>query len=142
MGNIDMQFDLSGQGSITASDLRLIIDHDGDGIFNEVGTIVISGATPLSCNNYLFTGVSSINNGMGFTIGTVNRVPNPLPITLVSFNGRINDGVTELTWSTATEHNNDFFTVERSEDGEQFIPVATVPRCRTKHRQQELHCHR
>ncbi len=63
---------------------------------------------------------------MGFTIGTVNRVQTPLPITLVSFNGRINDGVTELTWSTATEHNNDFFTVERSEDGEQFIPVATV----------------
>jgi hypothetical protein len=31
--------------------------------------------------------------------------------------------IVELTWQTASEHNNDFFTVERSADGFNFEPI-------------------
>lgn len=41
----------------------------------------------------------------------------PLPIELLSFEAQeVNWGQVQLTWSTATETNNDFFTVERSQD--------------------------
>src|SRR5690606_17561572 len=50
VGTIDIQFDLSGLEPITASDLRLLIDHDGDGIFSEGGTLQKPGAIALACN--------------------------------------------------------------------------------------------
>ena len=50
----------------------------------------------------------------------------PLPIELLSFNGLCNNGKVNLTWSTASETNNDFFTIEKSADGINFQFVTTV----------------
>lgn len=134
VGSITMQFDLSGfYGSITPSDLRLLIDHNGDGIYNQAGTIVVSGATAISCNNYLFTGVSAINNGMRFTLGTTNFTQTPLPIELVSFQGEAHVNSVRLTWKTESELNNDYFTIERSVTGKDFQPVGTVNGAGTTH---------
>ena len=41
----------------------------------------------------------------------------PLPIELISFDGTNLDGYNLLTWSSASEHNNDYYLVERSTDG-------------------------
>ncbi len=41
----------------------------------------------------------------------------PLPIELISFNTKLSGSVVKIDWATATELNNDFFTIERSEDG-------------------------
>ncbi|MFN5031167.1 MAG: T9SS type A sorting domain-containing protein [Flavobacteriia bacterium] len=41
----------------------------------------------------------------------------PLPIELISFEARKNNRDVNLTWQTASERNNDFFTVERSPNG-------------------------
>src|SRR5690606_33951886 len=54
VGNLDVMFDLTDIGPITASDLRLLIDHDGDGSFSDAGTLAIGGAIAQSCNRYLF----------------------------------------------------------------------------------------
>lgn len=126
VGNTDIQFDLSSLVQpITASDLRLLIDHDGNGIFNEAGTLEIGGAIALSCDNYLFTGVpgASLTNGVRFTIGTINSAQTPLPITIESFSGKVEDGEAYLKWTTVSELNNDFFTVERSSNGKNFFAV-------------------
>ncbi len=46
-----------------------------------------------------------------------------LPIELLSFSGK-NKGTTNLLeWKTATEINNDYFTIERSQDGEHFESI-------------------
>ena len=127
VGSVDIQFDLSSQGSITASDLRLLVDHDGDGIFNEAGTIIISGAIAYSCGNYVFPGVSAINDGMRFTIGSVNLTQTALPITLISFDGIMKNGKASLKWATASEVNNHQFVVERSANGEEFETISTLP---------------
>jgi hypothetical protein len=61
-----------------------------------------------------------------FGIGSTTP-SNPLPIQLVSFNVKMNKtGVADLTWVTATEVNNDFFTIERSVDGVNFEEVKTI----------------
>jgi hypothetical protein len=49
-----------------------------------------------------------------------------LPIKLAHFNARLTEGRVELDWATASEINNDFFTIERSGDGKNFNPVTTV----------------
>ena len=50
----------------------------------------------------------------------------PLPIELVSFEGYCRDTFIELKWSTSQEINNDYFTIERSYDGENWEFVTKV----------------
>lgn len=50
-----------------------------------------------------------------------------LPIELLNFTANYNGkNAVDLIWQTATETNNDFFTVERSKDGVQFQNVITL----------------
>lgn len=51
---------------------------------------------------------------------------NPLPIELLDFDAALKDNSVELTWSTASEINNDYFTVERSSDGVSFKSVDQI----------------
>ncbi len=46
-----------------------------------------------------------------------------LPIKLLYFNAKANNSKVDLTWSTASESNNDYFTVERAADGIRFEEV-------------------
>lgn len=50
----------------------------------------------------------------------------PLPVELLYFRSNCAEGIVTLEWSTASELNNDYFTLERSSDGLQFEPVSTV----------------
>lgn len=58
-------------------------------------------------------------------IGTKSAV-NPLPIELVSFSAEPGTGYVKLDWTTATETNNDHFTIERTRDGVSYERVAEV----------------
>ena len=49
-----------------------------------------------------------------------------LPISLIAFEGNLLDAEVFLSWSTATEINNDYFTIERSIDGENFSELAQI----------------
>ena len=48
-----------------------------------------------------------------------------LPIDLLYFTATLNEEQVDLNWETASEVNNDFFTVERSIDGVMFEPLIT-----------------
>ncbi|MEY4594240.1 MAG: hypothetical protein RIQ47_650 [Bacteroidota bacterium] len=49
-----------------------------------------------------------------------------LPIELAKFDARNEGSKVKLEWATATEVNNDFFTIERSKDGKLFEPLQLV----------------
>ena len=49
-----------------------------------------------------------------------------LPVTLLDFSGKLNGTKVDLNWKTANEMNTDHFTVERSNDGINFIPIGNV----------------
>jgi hypothetical protein len=49
--------------------------------------------------------------------GVSGTTYNALPIELVNLNVLLKDRITEITWQTASERDNDFFTVERSANG-------------------------
>jgi hypothetical protein len=61
-----------------------------------------------------------------FTLSTTDQVANPLPIELVSFDAQPNGNSVDVTWQTASEINNDYFTVEKSSDGVNFEFVAEI----------------
>lgn len=57
---------------------------------------------------------------------TLSDNTSPLPIELISFEGNCSNGSIILKWSTATETNNDYFTIERSDDGINFHSIGTL----------------
>jgi len=77
----------------------------------------------LQCNT-----ISITIHGPGIPNQTINcNAAGILPIDLVSFNGRIvADNNVYLNWVTATETNNKTFTVERSVDAVNWLPVKTL----------------
>ncbi len=51
-----------------------------------------------------------------------------LPIELLAFQAKAQDNYSTLiNWQTASEYNNEFFTVERSVDGRTFLPLKKIP---------------
>ncbi|HQW17081.1 MAG: hypothetical protein JNK36_02315 [Bacteroidia bacterium] len=102
-----------------------------------------AGSSPYRAQVYS----SSTNWGYPFIIGQTNptatsvsipaatftntwavvRELQPLPVELLSFEAKpYKDQEVVCNWTTATELNNDFFTVERSSDGRNFEKVGTV----------------
>jgi hypothetical protein len=82
----------------------------GSGASYEQGTGVVNPGT----NTITWTGLSSFSDFTGNGNGT------PLPISLLEFNAVPLVEAVELTWVTATETNNDYFTLERAKDGINF----------------------
>ncbi len=62
----------------------------------------------------------------GFGVMSIGQISSPLPIELLSFNGTLHEKYNLLEWVTATEKNNDYFTVQRSFDGITFENIGTV----------------
>lgn len=52
--------------------------------------------------------------------------PVTLPVELLAFSGHLVDKTSHLKWATASEENNDFFTLERSIDGERFEAIGKI----------------
>ena len=60
-------------------------------------------------------------------IDVTSNVSNiPLPVTLLQFSAASSNGQVYLSWITATENNNHFFTAQSSVDGLVFTDIATI----------------
>lgn len=79
------------------------------------------------------TGVGVVTNAMPPTPAdfyrswTLASTANPLPITLVAWDGQCEGKVVKLTWTTASEQDNDHFTIEKSRDASEWAGIGTVP---------------
>jgi hypothetical protein len=69
---------------------------------------------------------SNVSSFSPFTFGSKSSGLNALPIELMSFTANENNGAISLNWSTASEINNDYFTIERSEDAIEFTEIDIV----------------
>lgn len=63
----------------------------------------------------------------GFSVFGVAQSAAPLPVQLVSFTGVAMEDHNELSWETASEINNQYFDVERSDDGVNFYSIGRKP---------------
>ena len=121
IGSVSLSFDISALANPLGSNLRLLIDRDGDGFAdNDVpprqGSFV--------GNTIVFSGVNFFN-GDRFTLGNTDASV-PLPVELTSFTARALAASVQLDWETASELNNDFFAIERSQDAELWEDIAIV----------------
>lgn len=125
VGSVNMIWDLSSHGAVSASDLRLLIDDDGDGNF--ITSTQISGAIDLGGGLFQFSSISNLVNNVRFTIGTINTTASPLPIELIQFDANLLlNNVAQINWTTASEINNDYFNLEKSEDGQNWKNISSI----------------
>ncbi|WP_424964013.1 T9SS type A sorting domain-containing protein [Ekhidna sp.] len=108
-GEIDMT---NGSSLTTDSGNKIVNDgtitSDGSGNTVSTGNIEGSGTTPseLDC-------------------GDATCSDSPLPVDLLYFNA-IAESEIKINWATATEINNDYFSIERSEDGVNYYEIGKV----------------
>lgn len=80
-------------------------------------TLIDGGGT--NGNQYIFTDPANFTS-CGENTASV------LPVELLYFKGASNNGLVELSWSTATEVDNDYFEVESSKDGIYFTKIGEI----------------
>jgi Secretion system C-terminal sorting domain len=109
-GTYNLQVQGTGFGVIGAvSDLRLTL-------VNSVTAVAGVNAGTINNPQINRTGVTLANLTNSFYVGSINSVNTPLPITLISFKAYPKNGEVKLEWSTASEFDNAFFTIQRSKD--------------------------
>lgn len=123
VGSISISVDLSAvPGSKTAADLRLLVDANG--IFAPDATQYTVSSS--SGSVFTFDNVA-IADDYYFTIGTVNASSTPLPIELSDFRVSYENPVVTSSWQTASELNNDYFTLERAGNDLVFEEIGREP---------------
>ncbi|AZQ60897.1 T9SS type A sorting domain-containing protein [Flammeovirga pectinis] len=91
---------------------------------NSGGDIIISGQFKEDAD---FNGTSIDAERSAWSIFTTKfSNSDDLPIELLSFTGSLENNQVLFTWETASEINNDFFTLERSKDGKNWQIIETI----------------
>ncbi|MBO7433718.1 MAG: T9SS type A sorting domain-containing protein [Salinivirgaceae bacterium] len=69
-----------------------------------------------------------VSSYSGFTFGTtsVSADVHPLPVTFAAFTGRQTGNSVVLEWATMSEKDNDYFEIERSLDGVNYVTIGYV----------------
>ncbi len=125
VGAVDMRWDLADLTAVNADDLRLLVDTDGDGTFNEAAS---AGAVALGDGLFQFTGITRLADGTRFTLATVNADQRALSVEVLSFDARVTpEAAVRLDWRTGTRSDVDYFTIEKSHDAVHWSPVDRVP---------------
>lgn len=133
VGTLEITFMLTDFPGVKANastydftELRLLVD--GDGVF-------ATGSQSISPTSYTYNaGDTSItfhhdfsSGGTYFSLATLDEAGSPLPVEFSYFDATpTEDGTVELSWGTATETNNDYFEIERSQDGIFWESIATI----------------
>ncbi|HMG93435.1 MAG TPA: T9SS type A sorting domain-containing protein [Chryseolinea sp.] len=113
-----------GTGLGTVGDVtHLTLTQVGSAAF---GTPIANGGTVTNPQvNRSTIPLANLTNN--FYWGSINGTITPLPVELISFTAALKIDIVELNWSTASEFNNDHFTIERSTNLENFEVMATIP---------------
>jgi hypothetical protein len=116
------------------------IDPTTCGSFNVSGSRTLSGGTFGAGGTFLGmcpTGTNAPVGTSGFNLPISNGTIGPngnlicscaeaLPVTLLYFTARQNNNRVTLYWATASETDNNYFSIEKSRDGQQFNEAGRV----------------
>ena len=83
------------------------------------GTTMGTSSINTETKTLTWNGVTGFSDFGGFGEGNGS----PLPVELLSFNGICDKNQIQLTWSTASENNSDYFEILKSQDGENWRAV-------------------
>ena len=126
--------------------VALYVDLNLDGDFDDVDEQVYQGAVSTYSGSFTLpatatNGTTTLRvrtkynatitspcayNDFGETEDYELVVSGGLPVTLAYFDGKKNRNSIKLNWMTSSEINNDYFSLERSEDGISFFEIARI----------------
>ena len=122
---IDAEWAANGSNLITEANLRAQR-------FNNTATILdwqgLVGFPPAGTINTTNNTVSTVNVSPAdfYRSWTLNDNSKPLPIELINFEATCVNKETLLEWCTASETNNNFFTIKQSTDGINFSTIINI----------------
>ena len=113
-----------------------VAGNAGNGAINACQAEALSmGAIPMNCLDSPFASCASwyVSNGISCFFGGTGNCGGgsacdiiTLPIELIEFDGYEEGGVNKVYWTTASEINNNYFTVSKSEDGIHWEDFAII----------------
>ncbi len=86
----------------------------------------LGSSTSYQTSSSTTTGYTRVNNLNHCSSWTLTVPGHPLPIELLKFTAQYNGKTVDLNWSTASELNNEYFTVSKTKDQAEFDFVAQV----------------
>lgn len=103
-------------------------------IFNKPAgyTFTIQHVGGIGANNNSKADLSGRSNNFNIAAGeNINNIDagiktGPIPVSLLSFTAVLRNTEVSLNWKTTSEYNNQYFNVERSNDGINFIVIGSV----------------
>lgn len=104
---------------VTDYTMLTIAHYDGTTDWDKI----LSNAVGTNSSGVL-TSSAAVTTFSPFTIAYLE--PIPLPVALLSFEGKNEGDKNKLKWVTASEHNNDYFTLEKSVDGKAFLEIGKI----------------
>ena len=94
----------------------------------EINTVVTNAQADVFASIYISNYQPQNLNSQTLNPEPIEIIPNSAqPIELIYFDANAKGTVNEITWATATEKNNNYFSIERSVDGINFHEIAKVP---------------
>ncbi len=120
---IEVEWNVPGPYDLSV--VRLLVDDDGD--FSDATILGSAEGLTFSLGSIIISGINTshipLNSTRFITVAIFDR---SLPVELLTFDAKPVNSHVELTWSTASELNNDYFTVERSVDAQNWVDVTQV----------------
>lgn len=144
-GNADAVFVIKVTGAFSTGTYATVVLTNGakaSNVFWKIdGEVNINSFSKISgtivCNNAAIHLNTTVNlNGRALTTSgavstaddtaTISSPCSTLPVTWIYFRGKSMQKNVVLEWSTSAEMDNGFFTIEKSDDGQHFMPLTRV----------------
>ena len=122
---VDAEWATNGGNSITESELKAQRFNNTVGINDWEGTTAFPPAGTINTTANTVSGVT-VSSSNFFRSWTLNASSVPLPIELKEINAVCKNDFVLINWSTISESNNDFFTLEKSYDGINYTEIAQI----------------
>ncbi len=116
---IELSWNTASQADANYTDL--IVAHYNGSDWEYAGGTGHSG----SSSSGTLSSSSAWSSYSPFTLGS-RTANNPLPVNMVSFETSCKTPNVEISWLTSSETNNDYYLLEKSQDGVNYYPVAVV----------------
>lgn len=134
---VSMQPTISGDvGNYGQETIVEVIDADNGSqtsvLASDQTTFSMTPPNPMAVGPYTGT-VTTIHYGRSYDLVTSNGEIQPSPVVLIKFEAEYSDGKINLFWATASEVNNDYYTIEKLNDAGHWESFAQVEGYGTYH---------
>ncbi|MFY0593161.1 T9SS type A sorting domain-containing protein [Roseivirga sp.] len=127
VGTVSVTFDLDDVTGTPTGDnnlnlVRMMVSTNDD--FSTGVTLIEPTAIDAVNNTVTFDYDFTSGEGFYYTLGSIEN--DALPIQLIEFKAEAKSSNVALSWSTASEENNAFYSIERSADGIEYEVIARL----------------